>query len=203
LIGGGAAAEDKSYDVHSLGQRLAPYSDELVPEMIILNAREGKHGEALRLLVHGLGDYDTAIRYCLLGGSRIFHPGVGMSSGESQASLPTKEQQAQLFDTLLHEFLRLEDLSERLERTAELLERFGPWFDVATVLEVVPEDWSVEMLGGFLVQALRRLVGERRETGVVKGLRGVENLRWAGVWGEKVGGARGRVLRAEIEGEAG
>ncbi|KAK1083306.1 hypothetical protein LTR33_003351 [Friedmanniomyces endolithicus] len=203
LIGGGAAAEDKSYDVHSLGQRLSPYSDELVPEMIILNAREGKHGEALRLLVHGLGDYDTAIRYCLLGGSRIFHPGMGMSSGESQASLPTKEKQAQLFDTLLHEFLRLEDLSERLERTAELLERFGPWFDVATVLEVVPEDWSVEMLGGFLVQALRRLVGERRETGVVKGLRGVENLRWAGVWGEKVGSARGRVVRAEIEGEAG
>ncbi|KAK0827392.1 hypothetical protein LTR73_005629 [Friedmanniomyces endolithicus] len=203
LIGGGAAAEDKSYDVHSLGQRLAPYSNELVPEMIILNAREGKHGEALRLLVHGLGDYDTAIRYCLLGGSRIFHPGMGMSSGGSQGESPTKEQQALLFDILLHEFLRLEDSSERLERTAELLERFGPWFDVATVLEVVPEDWSVEMLGGFLVQALRRLVGERRETGVVKGLRGVENLRWAGVWGEKVGSARGRVVRAEIEGEAG
>ncbi|KAK0344380.1 hypothetical protein LTR59_009493 [Friedmanniomyces endolithicus] len=203
LIGGGAAAEDKSYDVHALGQRLAPYSNELVPEMIILNAREGKHGEALRLLVHGLGDYDTAIRYCLLGGSRIFHPGMGMLSGESQGSSPTKEQQAQLFDTLLHEFLRLEDLSERLKRTAELLERFGPWYDVATVLEVVPEDWSVEILGGFLVQALRRLVGERRETGVMKGLRGVENLRWAGVWGEKVGSARGRVVRAEIEGEAG
>jgi len=46
-------------------------------------------------------------------------------------------------------------------------------------------------------------VGERRETGVMKGLRGVENLRWAGVWGEKVGSARGRVVRAEIEGEAG
>ncbi|TKA65292.1 hypothetical protein B0A55_12560 [Friedmanniomyces simplex] len=201
LIGGGAAEGKASYDVHSLGQRLAPYSNELVPEMIILNAREGKHGEALRLLTHGLGDYDTAIRYCLLGGERIFHPGSGGLGAESGAKLPTREQQVQLFDTLLHEFLVLEDLSERVERTAELLERFGAWFDVAKVLEVVPEDWSVELLGGFLVQALRRLVGERRETGVVRGLRGVENLRWAEVWGEKVGGAGGRVVTVEGERE--
>jgi len=137
LIGGSHGAASK-YDVRTLGERLAPYSQELVPEMIILNGREGKHQEALRLLTHGLGDYDTAIRYCLLGGSSIFHPPSSSSSfspsaaarAPEQALLPSKEEQAHLFAHLLHEFLRIEDLSERLERTAELLERFGGWFDV-------------------------------------------------------------------------
>lgn len=129
LIGGSHGAASK-YDVHSLGERLAPYSEELVPEMIILNGRQGKHEDAIRLLTLGLGDYDTAIRYCLLGGSSIFHPSSGMLP---QDSLPSKEQQAELFEYLLHEFLRIEDLSERLERTAELLERFGGWFDIAQV----------------------------------------------------------------------
>ncbi|KAK3109280.1 hypothetical protein LTR53_017635, partial [Teratosphaeriaceae sp. CCFEE 6253] len=115
LIGGSHGAASQ-YDGQVLGQRLAPYSEVLVPEMIILDAREGKHGEALRLLTHWLGDYDTAVRYCLLGGSGIFHPSGGAAEGEREP--PTREQQAAPFETLLQEFLQIEDLSERLERTA-------------------------------------------------------------------------------------
>ncbi|KAK3100960.1 hypothetical protein LTR53_018680, partial [Teratosphaeriaceae sp. CCFEE 6253] len=105
------------------------------------------------------------------------------------------------------EFLQIEDLSERLERTAELLDRFGGWFDVGRVLAWVPGEWSVELVGGFLVRSLRRLVAERQETGVVRALSGGQNLREVGRWGEKVGGAGGRVERAagleEEEGEVG
>lgn len=173
LIGGSHGAASK-YDVHTLGQRLTPYSNELVPEMIILNGREGKHQEALRLLTHGLGDYDTAIRYCLLGGSSIFHPSSGI---EPTQPLPSKEQQAKLFGHLLHEFLAIEDLGERLERTAELLERFGAWYDVGEVLEMIPDGWSVELVSGFLVHALRRLVRDRNETGVAKALASAQNLK--------------------------
>ena len=173
LIGGSHGAASK-YDVHTLGERLAPYSDELVPEMIILNGREGKHEEALRLLVHGLGDFDTAVRYCLLGGSSIFHPS---SSHEPSQPLPSKDEQSVLFNYLLDQFFQIQDLSERLERTAELLERFGGWFDVAKVLELIPDSWSVELVSGFLVHAFRRLVAERNETEIVKALCSAQNIR--------------------------
>ncbi|KAK5684856.1 hypothetical protein LTS10_002931 [Elasticomyces elasticus] len=192
LIGGSHGAAE-GYDGDVIGERLGLWSEELVPEMIILNARRGCHGEALMLLVQGLGDYDTAVRYCLLGGEGIF--GVG---GGGERVLPTKEEQKRLFGILLHEFLRLEDVSERLERTAELLERFGGWFDVADVLELVPEDWSVELVSGFLVHAFRKLVRERNETVVVKGLSGAQNLRRAGEWVEKVEGMRAVVVTAAV-----
>ena len=119
-----------SYDVPSILSRLTPYEKELVPEMIILNGRQGRHEEAIRLLTHGLGDFDTAISYCLLGGSSLFRPASGFVP---QESIPSRDEQAMLFGYLLHEFLRIEDLSDRIERTGELLERFGGWFDVATV----------------------------------------------------------------------
>ncbi|OCK75634.1 hypothetical protein K432DRAFT_408852 [Lepidopterella palustris CBS 459.81] len=54
--------------------RLEPYAEELMPEMVIMNGRQGKHKEALCLLTHGLGDFDPAIRYCLFGGSNIYYP---------------------------------------------------------------------------------------------------------------------------------
>ena len=129
LLGGyhGAASQ---YDVAAILNRLKPYSQELVPEMIILNGRQGQHTEAIHLLTHGLGDFDTAISYCLLGGSSIFRP----ASGEiARDALPSHEEQAVLFNHLLDEFLRIDDLSDRIERTAELLERFGAWFDIFRV----------------------------------------------------------------------
>lgn len=119
-----------SYDVSTVLSRLAPYAEELVPEMIVLNGRQGRHQEAIQLLTHGLGDFDTAISYCLLGGSSIFRP---VSGFVPQEAIPSRDDQVKLFGYLLQEFLRIEDISDRIERTGELLERFGGWFDVASV----------------------------------------------------------------------
>jgi hypothetical protein len=141
--------------------------------MIILNGRLGQHEESLRLLTHGLGDYDTAIRYCLRGGSSIFHTA---RLGPEQA-LPTREAQSVLFNHLLREFFRLEDVNDQLERTAELLERFGGWFDVAEVLELIPDGWSVELVSGFLMHAFRRLMAEKNETAIMKALCSAQNLK--------------------------
>ncbi|KAF2492388.1 hypothetical protein BU16DRAFT_515299 [Lophium mytilinum] len=173
LLGSNQGAAS-SYDVPTILSRLEPYEQELVPEMIILNGRQGRHEEAIRLLTHGLGDFDTAISYCLLGGSSIFRPPSGFVP---QEAIPSREEQARLFGFLLHEFLRIEDLSERIERTGELLERFGGWFDVATVLSMIPDSWSIEIFSGFLINALRRLVRERSETSINKALSGAQNLK--------------------------
>ena len=119
-----------SYSTSTILTRLQPFETALVPEMIILNGRQGRHQQAIRLLTHGLADFDTAISYCLLGGSSIFRPPSGAVDA---AELPTRAEQSRLFAFLLAEFLRIDEPDERVERTAELLERFGAWFDVAEV----------------------------------------------------------------------
>lgn len=179
---GGTHGSDFSYDVGKILTRIEPFEEDLVPESIILDGRQGRHKQALRLLTHGLGDYHTAVNYCLLGGASIFHP----TSGSAAAiAAPSQEEQAVLFGYLLTEFLRIEDISNRLERTSELLERFGSWYDVRDVLDLIPESWSVELVSGFLVSSLRRLVHERNEATITKALSGAENLQIASAFVEK------------------
>ncbi|KAH6641442.1 hypothetical protein F5144DRAFT_527890 [Chaetomium tenue] len=154
----------------------------LVPESIILASRARHHAPALRLLVHRLGDYDTAVSYCVRGAAALT-PATGTGAQRRQRRdsgsdlPPTWAEQTALFRALLGEFLALDDPRERLAQTGALLERFGGWFDVVEVLELVPEGWAVEVVGGFLVAALRRLVGERREALVERALSGAENVR--------------------------
>ncbi|TGO92374.1 hypothetical protein BPOR_0004g00190 [Botrytis porri] len=194
---GGSQGSASQYDVAAILARIAPYTQELVPEIIILDGRQSLHEEALRLLTHGLGDYDTAINYCLLGGSSIYHPTSGTLS---PATLPTRAEQSSLFHTLLREFLKIDDLSNRVKQTSSLLERFGNYFDVQDVLSIIPDTWSVELVSGFLVSALRRIVRERSETMVVRALSATDNLR---VSAGLVDRARELGPKIEVETEAG
>lgn len=171
--------ESHEYDFKAIRARIsqalpAAKAEEqlLVPEAIILGGRERRHEEALRLLVHRLGDYDTAVSYCLRGGASIYTPHPGR-----RESMPTEDTQEGLFRALLREFLAIEDLTDRIEQTGALLEQFGGWFDVMEVLEQIPDGWSVDVIAGFLVTALRTLVAERRETEVASKLSSAENLR--------------------------
>jgi len=181
---GGSHGSDFSYDVADILARIEPFETELVPESIILDGRQGRHQQAIRLLVHGLGDYHTAINYCLLGGASIFHP---MSGSVALADAQSRDEQSALFGYLLSEFLRIEDFGDRLERTSELLERFGSWYDVRQVLELIPENWSVELVSGFLISAFRRINSEKNEAMIVKSLSGAENLQVAAAFVEKCG----------------
>ena len=179
---GGSHGAGFSYDVPRVLERIEPFENALVPESIILDGRQGRHQQALRLLTHGLGDFHTAVNYCLLGGSSIFHPVSGPVHAEA---VPSRAEQAALFKWLLSEFLRIEDVSDRFERTSELLERFGAWFDVAYVLGQIPDSWPVELVSAFLVSAFRRLVHERNEAVITKALSGAENLKISADFVEK------------------
>ncbi|OJJ45653.1 hypothetical protein ASPZODRAFT_133513 [Penicilliopsis zonata CBS 506.65] len=160
-----------TYSIPAVLARIEPFQNELVSESIILDGLQGRHREALRLLTHGLGDYDSAIRYCLLGGPR------GSSGGSADANMASKDLQRELFRHLLHEFLAIRDLSDRLDRTSDLLARFAAWFDVGEVLALVPDEWSVEILGGFLMAVLRSLVAQGREARIERALCASLNLR--------------------------
>ncbi|CAJ2508099.1 Uu.00g092850.m01.CDS01 [Anthostomella pinea] len=182
------------YDSAAIRDRIASLSstaeDLLVPETIILDGRERKHEDALRLLVHRLGDYDTAVSYCFRGGASIYsiyqaqpqsQPPAGpenLKAPKRRESMPpTQDQQARLFRALLGEFLKLEDISDRVEQTGLLLEKFGSWFDVGDVLSVIPDSWSVDLVAGFLVKALRNIFVEKNETTVARSLSSAQNLK--------------------------
>ncbi|KAL9043910.1 MAG: hypothetical protein Q9214_002918 [Letrouitia sp. 1 TL-2023] len=179
---GGSHGADFNYDVDDILARIEPFEQHLVPESIILDGRQGRHQQALRLLTHGLGDYHTAINYCLMGGASMFHPISGTLTPHTTS---TGEDQSTLFEHLLTEFLSIDDASNRLERTSELLERFGSWYNVSQVLERIPDDWSVELVSGFLISAFRRLVVERNEAAMTKALSSADNLKVAASFVEK------------------
>lgn len=145
----------------------------LVPEAIILDGRERHHEDALRLLVHRLGDYDTAVSYCLRGGSSIYTP----AAPARRHSAPGQHAQTRLFRVLLGEFMALGDVSDRVQQTGALLERFGGWFDVLEVLHLLPDGWSVDIVAEFLVASLRRMVREKHESMLERALSSAVNLR--------------------------
>lgn len=180
-------ADTHDYDAEAMRKRVeALPGDLLVPEVIILDGREARHENALRLLVHRLGDYDTAVRYCLRGGSSVYEAPTSPGDSRGRRSLPEPEQK-RLFRALLGEFLAIDHLSDRVEQTAGLLERFGAWFDVLEVLGVIPDEWSVHVIAKFLEGAMRRLAREKGEVKVVRGLSAGENVRVAGELVEKIG----------------
>ena len=161
------------YDAAYIRNRISNLPDDLlVPESIILDGKARKHEHALNLLVHKLGDYDTAISYCLRGGSSVYTSQPGR-----RESMPSTEQQRRLFNVIFREFLALKDVSDRVEQTGALLERFGSWFEIGDVLERIPDSWSVEIISGFLIGSLRRLMKERHEATMSTALNRSQNLR--------------------------
>lgn len=163
LLGG-----ESGYDVNKVFAIVEKHRDALVPEMVILYGRGAKHADALKLLTHHLKDFDTAINYCLFGGLSIF---------QTRNIVTEREEQCELFTILLDEYLKLQDLSERIEQTGQLLDKFGRWLDVTYVLGVIPDSWSIEILSGFLIGALRQLVREKAEVRVERALGRSKNLR--------------------------
>lgn len=178
LLGGGSSTQfssmrsaNLSYSIPTILARIEPFQDELVSESIILDGLQGRHREALRLLTHGLGDYDSGVRYCLFGGPR------STSSTGPLAEFAEHSHQSELFKHLLDEFLHIQNVSERIERTSDLLARFASWFDVGEVLAFIPDDWSVDILSGFLAHVFRVLVSETREARIERALSASLNLR--------------------------
>lgn len=83
-----------------------------------------RHEEALRLLAHGLKDFQGAETYCYSGGTFI---------ETSKTKNDRTALQRDLFPQLLANYLRLESMSDRVTQTVNLLDRWGRFFDVKLV----------------------------------------------------------------------
>lgn len=167
-------------------QRILKYEDLLVPEAIILDGLNGLHEKALRHLVEGLGDYDTAVQYCLQSGSAIFYPSAG-TIGQSQDSGSTTSTQPKiLLGSLFNILLQLEDPTLRREQTVHLLASYPEYFNPLPTLKRLPPTWTVGQLEPYLLGALRLLTAQQVEAAVLKALLGVKALNVSGELVEKM-----------------
>lgn len=213
------------YNVKEVEAKVTPWKEVLIAEMIILYSRERNHEEVLKMLVHSLKDFDTAINYCLYGAISMFQRQRNMMPSSSSSSssravewiveLP-REEQSKLFNLLLVEFLKIDEYETKMDQTGSLLDRFGGWLDpqhvssascslrstyhmqtlsmpllysasntmtvdslykesllftftnvadkmlanskcYEKVLDSIPDNWSVQIISGFLTSALRKL----------------------------------------------
>ncbi|XP_023573115.1 transforming growth factor-beta receptor-associated protein 1 isoform X2 [Octodon degus] len=146
------------YRVHFLMERIRGAG--LPVERAILHGKLGEHEQALRVLVHELGDPAAAEDYCLWG-----------SEGRGAAC------RQHLFHTLLTMYLQAGPAAPELAVAAvDLLNHHAGEFDAAQVLQLLPGSWSVQLLHPFLTGAMRGSIHAGRTAQVALGLARSENL---------------------------
>ena len=123
-----------AYDNSTMMEKLEPFKELLVAEMVVLYGRAGNHDAALHLLVHELRDFDGSVEYCLDGGKPRSSRKSGKSSnGKTDAQMGnvsiTREDQEKLFALVLVEALKMGDWMVRQQWVEMLLEQWGGWMD--------------------------------------------------------------------------
>ncbi|CCG82954.1 Putative uncharacterized protein [Taphrina deformans PYCC 5710] len=153
-----------SYDADAVLNIILQRRDMLLAEQILLFGRLSKHSESLNLMVHDLKDFDSAEVYC-------YHGGISLSQIRiTNDKRETVVMRRKLFPLLFEECLKLEDYSLQFAQASEVLNRWGNYMDVAIILELVPEHWSIEMISQFLISALSQLAGEKRDAQIQRSL---------------------------------
>ncbi|XP_073683447.1 transforming growth factor-beta receptor-associated protein 1 [Garra rufa] len=143
--------------------------DQITPSLLnveraILLGKSGKHRKALQVLVNEEKDQHAAENYCWrtsAGQDRKFTQGI--------------------FLTLLQIYLAS---SHHVTTAVDLLNKNAASFDLASVLRVLPDSWSLQLVLRFLCESLRGTVHDKRMRGLEMSLAKVETLRHKHVWME-------------------
>lgn len=129
-------------------------------ERAILHGKLEEHDQALDILVHHLKDFSAAESYC-------------MWNSEGREA-PYRKR---LFQLLLSSYLSPSTPANTLTVAAvDLLNNHPTEFDAATVLHLLPQEWSVQLLCPFLAGAMREHVHSLRMSQVAVGLARAENI---------------------------
>ncbi|CAN9502408.1 unnamed protein product [Ophioblennius macclurei] len=137
-------------------------STTLHTERAILLGRSGEHLQALQTLVHLEKDLQAAEVYC-----------CRAARGQD---LKFKEV---LLLTLLQIYLSSQDL---ISAAVDLLNSHPQVFPVETVIQLLPESWSVQMVSQFLVGSFRQSFHQRQMVRLQKALSQAELLRHKCIW---------------------
>ncbi|XP_056412095.1 transforming growth factor-beta receptor-associated protein 1 isoform X2 [Hyla sarda] len=129
-------------------------------ERAILHGKLEEHDQALNILVHQLKDFASAENYCMWN-----------SRGRDN------HYRKRLFQLLLSSYLTPSTADNSLTVAAvDLLNNHPTEFDASSVLQLLPENWSVQLLSPFLAGAMREHVHSLRMSQVAVGLAKAENI---------------------------
>ncbi|KAM4796789.1 transforming growth factor-beta receptor-associated protein 1 [Rhinophrynus dorsalis] len=129
-------------------------------ERAILHGKLEEHDQALDILVHHLKDFPAAESYC-----------VWSSQGRDA---PYRQR---LFQLLLSSYLSPASPDNTLLVAAiDLLNNHPTEFDAVSVLQLLPESWSVQLLAPFLAGSMREHVHALRMSQMALGLAKAENI---------------------------
>ncbi|KAJ3250433.1 transforming growth factor, beta receptor associated protein 1 [Chytriomyces hyalinus] len=147
--------------------RLAPFlkHDALSFEQAHVHAGNGQFQDALRGWVYACGDYGSAEQFCVDEVSDEGEPGLGKRCFEYLLGLYLRPDEEQ---SRMHEFSR---------QALLLLNKYPDQFNVSTVLESLPDRWSLNAVAPFLSRHVRDIVHESRTKRIAKGLTLGANLR--------------------------
>ncbi|XP_033874063.1 transforming growth factor-beta receptor-associated protein 1 isoform X1 [Acipenser ruthenus] len=153
--------ESSFYNVAVIQDRVL--DTELHTEIAILYSKQGEHDKALWTLVHKEQDFQAAERYCQRN-----------SEGKDKAF------RSMLFSTLLKIYLDSTTCNKNEQVTAavDLLNNNVAVFDLISVLQILPDSWSLQLVSRFLVESVRISIHYRRMESVEKSLAQAEHLRY-------------------------
>eukprot|EP00003_Mantamonas_plastica_P002488 TRINITY_DN1188_c0_g1_i1.p1 TRINITY_DN1188_c0_g1~~TRINITY_DN1188_c0_g1_i1.p1 ORF type:complete len:710 (+),score=252.67 TRINITY_DN1188_c0_g1_i1:685-2814(+) len=137
---------------------------ELYEECALLYSKQKQHEEALKLIVFQLGDMEAAQEYCDINGAvaeqdlyiilmRVLLQGDESVDPESERALYLKEQALVLLQTKTNEM------------------------EPAKVLDLLPDDLTLDTLSDYFVKALTNSMHSLRESQVLRNVAKMENLR--------------------------
>ncbi|XP_060919007.1 transforming growth factor-beta receptor-associated protein 1 isoform X2 [Labrus mixtus] len=152
--------ESEFFDVSVVYERIK--STTLHAEKAILLGRVGEHAEALQVLVHQERDLQAAQAFCC-------------RASQNQDS----QFRRTLLLTLLQIYLRSDDLTNA---AMDLLNDNAQVFTAESVIRILPDTWSVQLLSQFLVASLRQTFHQRRMASLQKALSQVELMRHKVIW---------------------
>lgn len=140
--------------------------EQLLLERATLHGKLEEHEKALHILVHKLRDFRSAEAFCMWAASerdssyreRLFHQllGVYLAGTETVGGGSSGDLKMAAVD---------------------LLNRHGEVFDAVRVLQLLPEEWSLQLIRPFLARAVRASMHASRTSQVALGLSRSENLQ--------------------------
>nr|XP_023015227.1 vam6/Vps39-like protein isoform X1 [Leptinotarsa decemlineata] len=148
-------------------------TNSLLEERAILLGRLGKHEESIAIYVRALGDVQKAERYC----KKIYETGVSGTESVYVSLIKLILEPDSIPLALPGLTLSPKTAQPDLELALKLLEEHANHMNPLEALAILPDSVPVSRINKFLSIALQRVIKERRNMQLMKGLLYAEHLQ--------------------------
>ncbi|RDW33763.1 hypothetical protein B0I72DRAFT_151737 [Yarrowia lipolytica] len=153
-------------DYLSFQEKLIPYQNQFLLELVIIYGQLGDHQRCIDMLVHDLTDYQTAVDYC-----------ANVDNVEGSTPAADEILKRSLFTHLFKQLLKItSDQDTKVYYCRHVMEKYGNHLETKFVLNAVPPNWPIEILNGYLKNVLRQLTNDKNKSLMMKSLTRSENV---------------------------